>query len=143
MQYMHESKKMAGCVFLRWRTEIYAATPSGRLNIQTSSVEDFIAKKWLEEKEIEFEQRDIKEEKPTAEELKTWWRKSGLPLKRFFNTSGKLYKEMQLKDRIPNMSEDEQIELLASDGMLVKRPILVQNEKVLVGFKEKEWQEIL
>ena len=91
------------------------------------------AKKWLEEKEIEFEQRDIKEEKPTAEELKTWWRKSGLPLKRFFNTSGKLYKEMQLKDRIPNMSEDEQI----------KRPILVQNEKVLVGFKEKEWQEIL
>ena len=74
------------------------------------------AKKWLEEKEIEFEQRDIKEEKPTAEELKTWWRKSGLPLKRFFNTSGKLYKEMQLKDRIPNMSEDEQIELLASDG---------------------------
>ena len=76
------------------------------------------AKKWLEEKEIEFEQRDIKEEKPTAEELKTWWRKSGLPLKRFFNTSGKLYKEMQLKDRIPNMSEDEQIELLASDGML-------------------------
>ena len=65
------------------------------------------AKKWLEEKEIEFEQRDIKEEKPTAEELKTWWRKSGLPLKRFFNTSGKLYKEMQLKDRIPNMSEDE------------------------------------
>lgn len=90
------------------------------------------AKKWLEEKEIEFEQRDIKEEKPTAEELKTWWRKSGLPLKRFFNTSGKLYKEMQLKDRIPNMSEDEQIELLASDGMLVKRPILVQNEKVLV-----------
>ncbi len=100
------------------------------------------AKKWLEEKEIEFEQRDIKEEKPTAEELKTW-RKSGLPLKRFFNTSGKLYKEMQLKDRIPNMSEDEQIELLASDGMLVKRPILVQNEKVLVGFKEKERQEIL
>lgn len=79
------------------------------------------AKKWLEEKEIEFEQRDIKEEKPTAEELKTWWRKSGLPLKRFFNTSGKLYKEMQLKDRIPNMSEDEQIELLASDGMLVKK----------------------
>ena len=101
------------------------------------------AKKWLEEKELEFEQRDIKEETPPAEELKTWWRKSGLPLKRFFNTSGKLYKEMQLKDRIPNMSEDEQIELLASDGMLVKRPILVQNEKVLVGFKEKEWQEIL
>ena len=101
------------------------------------------AKKWLEEKEIDSAQRDIKEEKPTPDELKTSWRKSGLPLKRFFNTSGKLYKEMQLKDRIPNMSEDEQIELLASDGMLVKRPILVQNEKVLVGFKEKEWQEIL
>ena len=101
------------------------------------------AKKWLEEKEIEFEQRDIKEENPSAEELKAWHEKSGFPLKKFFNTSGMLYKEMQLKDRIPNMSEDEQIELLASDGMLVKRPILVQNEKVLVGFKEKEWQEIL
>ena len=101
------------------------------------------AKKWMEENGIEFEQRDIKEENPTAEELKTWWEQSGLALKRFFNTSGKMYKEMQLKDRLPNMSEEEQIELLASDGMLVKRPILVKDEKVLVGFKEKEWQEIL
>ena len=101
------------------------------------------AKKWLDEKGALYEARDIKEMNPGVEELREWHKKSGLPLKRFFNTSGKLYKEMQLKDRIPNMSEDEQIELLASDGMLVKRPILVQNEKVLVGFKEKEWQEIL
>ena len=101
------------------------------------------AKKWLEAKNISFQERDIKTENPSAAEIEEWYKKSGLPLKRFFNTSGKLYKEMQLKDRIPNMSEDEQIELLASDGMLVKRPILVQNEKVLVGFKEKEWQEIL
>ena len=98
------------------------------------------AKKWLEEKEIEFEQRDIKEEKPTAEELKTWWRKSGLPLKRFFNTSGKLYKEMQLKEKLAAMSEREQLELLGQDGMLVKRPIVVTEKEVLVGFKEKEWE---
>ena len=101
------------------------------------------AKKWLEENGVEFTDRHIVEDNPSKEELKEWYAKSGLPLKRFFNTSGIKYKEMQLKDRIPNMSEDEQIELLASDGMLVKRPILVQNEKVLVGFKEKEWQEIL
>jgi len=96
------------------------------------------AKKWMEEQKIDFEQRDIKENNPTAEELRSWWEKSGLPLKRFFNTSGKLYKEMQLKDRLLSMSEDEQIELLASDGMLVKRPILVNGDQVLVGFKEKE-----
>ena len=101
------------------------------------------AKKWLEENGLSFETRHIKEENPSAEELTAWISASGKSIKKFFNTSGKLYKEMQLKDRIPNMSEDEQIELLASDGMLVKRPILVQNEKVLVGFKEKEWQEIL
>jgi len=101
------------------------------------------AKKWMEEQKIDSEQRDIKENNPTAEELRSWWEKSGLPLKRFFNTSGKLYKEMQLKDRLLGMSEDEQIELLASDGMLVKRPILVNGDQVLVGFKEKEWQEIL
>ncbi len=100
------------------------------------------AKKWMEEQKIDFEQRDIKENNPTAEELRSWWEKSGLPLKRFFNTSGKLYKEMQLKDRLLSMSEDEQIELLASDGMLVKRPILVNGDQVLVGFKEKEWQGI-
>ncbi|MDM8235120.1 arsenate reductase family protein [[Ruminococcus] torques] len=101
------------------------------------------AKKWLEEKRLGYEIRDIKTDNPTAEELKEWHRKSGLPLKRFFNTSGNLYKEMKLKDRLPDMDEEEQFDLLASDGMLVKRPILVAGEKVLVGFKEKEWEENL
>lgn len=101
------------------------------------------AKKWLEEKGMVYELRDIKTDNPTAEELKEWHRKSGLPLKRFFNTSGNLYKEMKLKDRLPDMDEEEQFDLLASDGMLVKRPILVAGEKVLVGFKEKEWEENL
>ena len=87
-----------------------------------------------------FEQQS---ENPGVEEIRDWWAKSGLPLKRFFNTSGNLYKEMKLKDRLPEMSEDEQIELLATDGMLVKRPILVDGECVLVGFKEKEWEEKL
>ena len=101
------------------------------------------AKKWLEEKGMEYELRDIKTENPTAEELKEWHRKSGLPLKRFFNTSGNLYKEMKLKDRLPEMNEEEQFALLATDGMLVKRPILVGGENVLVGFREKEWEEKL
>ncbi len=101
------------------------------------------AKKWLEEKRLGYEIRDIKTDNPTAEELKEWHRKSGLPLKRFFNTSGNLYKEMKLKDRLPDMDEEEQFDLLASDGMLVKRPILAAGEKVLVGFKEKEWEENL
>ncbi len=101
------------------------------------------AKKWLEEKGMVYELRDIKTDNPTAEELKEWHRKSGLPLKRFFNTSGNLYKEMKLKDRLPDMNEEEQFALLAGDGMLVKRPILVAGEKVLVGFKEKEWEENL
>ena len=101
------------------------------------------AKKWLEEKGMVYELRDIKTDNPTAEELKEWYRKSGLPLKRFFNTSGNLYKEMKLKDRLPDMNEEEQFALLAGDGMLVKRPILVAGEKVLVGFKEKEWEENL
>ena len=101
------------------------------------------AKKWLEEKGIEYELRDIKTENPTADELRDWWKKSGLPLKRFFNTSGNLYKEMKLKDKLPEMSEEEQINLLASDGMLVKRPILVDDEKVLVGFRQQEWEEKL
>ena len=101
------------------------------------------AKKWLEEKRMVYELRDIKTDNPTAEELKEWYRKSGLPLKRFFNTSGNLYKEMKLKDRLPDMDEEEQFDLLASDGMLVKRPILAAGEKVLVGFKEKEWEENL
>ena len=101
------------------------------------------AKKWLEEKGMVYELRDIKTDNPTAEELKEWHRTSGLPLKRFFSTSGNLYKEMKLKDRLPDMDEEEQFDLLASDGMLVKRPILVDGEKVLVGFKEKEWEENL
>lgn len=101
------------------------------------------AKKWLEEKDAEYELRDIKEQNPSAEELQTWWKKSGLPLKRFFNTSGNLYKEMKLKDKLPHMSEEEQLRLLATDGMLVKRPILEDGETVLVGFKEKEWEDAL
>ena len=100
------------------------------------------AKKWLTEKGISFEERDIKTENPTKEELEAWYKKSGLPLKRFFNTSGILYKEMKLKDRLPEMPEDEQLTLLSTDGMLVKRPILISDEQVLVGFKEKEWETL-
>lgn len=101
------------------------------------------AKKWLEDRGVSFEFRDIKTEKPTLEELREWKEKSGLPLKRFFNTSGLLYKNLGLKDKLPGMSEEEQLELLATDGMLVKRPILVTEEKILVGFKESEWKELL
>ena len=101
------------------------------------------AKKWLEEKGVQLELRDIKGDNPTAEQLKEWHRKSGLPLKRFFNTSGNLYKEMKLKDRLPDMSEEEQLALLATDGMLVKRPILVDGDTVLTGFREKDWEEKL
>ena len=101
------------------------------------------AKKWLDEKGIEYEMRDIRQDNPNTAELKEWWEKSGLPLKRFFNTSGNLYKEMKLKDRLPEMSEADQISLIATDGMLVKRPILVSEDKVLVGFREKEWEENL
>lgn len=101
------------------------------------------AQKWLDESNVEYTLRDIKTDNPTAEELKTWWKKSGLPLKRFFNTSGNIYKEMKLKDKLPEMSEEEQLALLATDGMLVKRPILVGKDKVLVGAKEKEWEEYL
>ena len=100
------------------------------------------AKKWLTEKGISFEERDIKTENPTKEELEAWYKKSGLPLKRLFNTSGILYKEMKLKDRLPEMTEDEQLTLLSTDGMLVKRPILISDEQVLVGFKEKEWETL-
>lgn len=98
------------------------------------------AKAWLDEHGFAYDGRDIKAENPTYDELKTWWGKSGLPLKRFFNTSGLLYKSMQLKDRLPGMSEEEQLALLASDGMLVKRPILVQGDTVLVGFRPAEWE---
>ena len=101
------------------------------------------AKKCLQEKEAEFEERDIKLQNPTKEELKSWHQKSGAPLKKFFNTSGMIYREMQLKDKLPDMTEEEQYELLASDGMLVKRPILVTDTAVLTGFREKEWEKIL
>ena len=101
------------------------------------------AKKWLEGQGKEFQIRDIKEENPTVEELRLWWQRSGLPLKKFFNTSGLQYKALGLKDRLPGMSEEEQLALLASDGMLVKRPILVGEELVLVGFKEPDWAERL
>ena len=101
------------------------------------------AKKWLDDHGLQYTDRHIKEENPTADELKTWHSKSGLPLKRFFNTSGVLYKEMHLKDKLPEMSEEEQFQLLATDGMLVKRPIIVTDDKVLTGFKEKEWEEKL
>ena len=101
------------------------------------------AKKWLLENQVEFEDRHIIEDNPSKEELKAWYEKSGLPLKRFFNTSGMKYKEVKLKDRLPDMSEEEQLELLASDGMLVKRPVLVGDDFVLTGFKEKEWTEKL
>lgn len=99
------------------------------------------AKKWLDDHQIIYTDRHIKEENPTVEELKKWHSRSGLPLKRFFNTSGNRYKEMQLKDKLPDMSEEEQYELLASDGMLVKRPIIVTDDVVLTGFKESEWEE--
>ena len=99
------------------------------------------AMKWLEEHHIEFEERAIVEENPTYEELKSWYVKSGLPLKRFFNTSGMLYKEMGLKDKLPEMSEEEQLRVLATDGMLVKRPLVVGADFVLTGFREKEWEE--
>ena len=101
------------------------------------------AKKWLDDRKEAYTDRHIKEENPTLEELKEWHSRSGLPLKKFYNTSGMLYKEMGLKDKLPAMSEEEQYALLASDGMLVKRPILVSEDWVLVGFKEKEWQEKL
>ncbi len=99
------------------------------------------AKKWLDDHGVTYEYRDIKEENPTEDELREWHAKSGLPLKRFFNTSGLQYKALNLKDRLPSMSEDAQLELLASDGMLVKRPILISDKFVLVGFKEEEYKE--
>ena len=99
------------------------------------------AKKWLDGHNIEYTDRHIVEDNPSYDELKEWFEKSGLPLKKFFNTSGLLYKEMKLKDKLPTMSEEEQLKLLATNGMLVKRPLLVDGEKVLVGFKEAEWEE--
>lgn len=101
------------------------------------------AKKWLDDNKIEYELRDIKEENPTLEELTAWYKQSGLPLKKFFNTSGLLYKSMKLKDKLPTMTEEEQLKLLATDGMLVKRPLVIGEDFVLVGFKESEWSEKL
>ena len=101
------------------------------------------AKAWLDESGVEYELRDIKLDNPTLEELKAWHRQSGLPLKKLFNTSGLLYKSLDLKTKLPTMSEDEMLALLSSDGMLVKRPLLILDGRVLVGFKEPEWQSEL
>ena len=100
------------------------------------------AEKYLQAHNIEYTKRDIKTDNPTADELRAWQKNSDLPLKKFFNTSGLLYKELGLKDKLPVMSEEEQYTLLASDGMLVKRPILLDGEKILIGFREKEWEEL-
>ena len=99
------------------------------------------AKKWLDDNGVEYELRDIKLDNPSLDELTKWYNKSGLPIKRFFNTSGLLYKSLGLKDKLPEMSEQEALKLLATDGMLVKRPILVSDDFVLVGFKQPEWEE--
>ena len=101
------------------------------------------AKKWLDEKGIAYTDRHIKEQNPTYEELKHWYEVSGLPLKKFFNTSGLKYKELNLKEKLPNMTEEEQLRLLATDGMLVKRPVVVKDNVVLTGFREKEWESLL
>ena len=101
------------------------------------------AKKWLDDNKIEYKLRDIKADNPTADELTQWYEKSALPLKRFFNTSGLLYKSMELKTKLPDMSDEQMIELLSTDGMLVKRPLLIGDDFVLIGFKESQWTEIL
>ena len=99
------------------------------------------AKKWLDDNKFEYTLRDIKEDNPSYDELSAWYKASGLPLKKFFNTSGLLYKSMELKSKLPEMSDEEQLKLLATDGMLVKRPLVISGEFVLVGFKETEWNE--
>lgn len=101
------------------------------------------AKKWLDDHGIVYEERDIKSENPSREELKDWYEKSGMDLKKFFNTSGLVYKSMNLKDKLPGLSEEEKLELLAADGMLVKRPLLITGDKVLIGFKEAQYEELL
>ena len=101
------------------------------------------AKNWLDEHGIEYTARNIKEENPTYEELKEWYGRSGLPLKKFFNTSGLVYKSLGLKDKLPGMTEEEQLRLLASNGMLVKRPLVILEDKILAGFREKEWNDAL
>ena len=99
------------------------------------------AKKWLDDNKVEYEFRDIKLDNPTLDELTAWYTQSGLPLKKFFNTSGLLYKSLDLKNKLPTMTDDEMLKLLATDGMLVKRPLLIGDDFVLVGFKEAEWSE--
>ena len=101
------------------------------------------AKKWLDDNGVAYEARHIKENNPSYEELKSWYEKSGLPLKKFFNTSGLQYRALELKDKLPSMSEEEQLRLLASDGMLVKRPLVVTDDAVLTGFKEADWEKLL
>ncbi len=101
------------------------------------------AKKWLDEHDIEYEERDIVKDNPQYDDLKEWYEKSGYPLKKFFNTSGKIYRENKIKDKLPDMSEDEQLKLLATDGMLVKRPVLVGDDFAVTGFRVKEWEEKL
>ena len=100
------------------------------------------AKKWLEDRHVTYESRHIKEEHPTLDELREWWQKSGEPLKRFFNTSGLLYKELGLKNKLSAMSDEEQLALLASDGMLVKRPLLIGDDFVKIGFREAQWEDM-
>ena len=99
------------------------------------------AKKWLDANKIAYTERHIVEKNPTCDELKEWYKKSGLPLKKFFNTSGMIYREMQLKDKLPDMTEEEQYALLSTDGMLVKRPLIITDDYILVGFKEADWKE--
>lgn len=101
------------------------------------------AKKWLDDNNVEYTERDIAAENPSFDELKEWYEKSGLPLKRFFNTSGMIYREMSLKDKLTEMSEQEQLELLSTNGMLVKRPLVIKDNTVLTGFRVKEWEEKL
>ena len=101
------------------------------------------AQRWLDAHGVSYTARHIKEDSPTLEELTDWYRRSGLPLKRFFNTSGLLYKSLNLKERLPHLSDEEQLALLASDGMLVKRPLIIRDDLVLVGFKEAEWAQLV
>lgn len=101
------------------------------------------AKKWLDDHNIKYEDRHIIDNNPTFDELKEWYHKSNLDIKRFFNTSGMLYKEMNLKDKLPNMNEDEMLEILSTNGMLVKRPLIISDDVILTGFKEKEWEDNL
>ena len=100
------------------------------------------AKKWLEQNNIEFDDRHILENNPTKEELKKWIKQSGYDIKKFFNTSGMKYKELNLKEKLPNMTDDEKIQILSTDGMLVKRPLIITDDLILVGFREKEWEQL-